>query len=82
MVTVPLDTQMAEGEVDAMLLAEYQLLCQCDAFKRAFDDHAISRAVTTIPGMFSFLCINNCSFILIIIIQISTLISRTRYLVG
>jgi hypothetical protein len=45
---------MAEGEVDAMLLAEYQLLCQCDAFKCAFDDLAISRAVTTIPRMFHY----------------------------
>jgi hypothetical protein len=51
-VTVPLDIQMAKGKVEAMLLAEYQLLCQCDAFKRAFDDHALSRAVTTIPRMF------------------------------
>jgi hypothetical protein len=78
-VTVPRDLQMAEGDVDTMLLAEYQLLCQCDAFKHAFDDLAVRRSVTTIPRMFSLLSIN---IFLIIFMQISTLISRTRYLVG
>lgn len=67
MVTVPLDIHMAEDEVEAMLLAEYQLLCQCDAFKHAFDDHALSRKVTTIPRMFPTLSqVSIINFILIL----------------
>lgn len=49
MLTQPMDESMRRSEVEAVLRVEYQLLCQCDDFKRQFDAHAKDSAVHTIP---------------------------------
>ena len=36
-------------QVEAVMKAEYQLLCQCDSFKTQFDAHVKESAVHTIP---------------------------------
>ena len=45
---------MSDEEVKTVLMAEYRLLCLCDAFKNAFDGLASSSGVTTIPSMSIF----------------------------
>jgi hypothetical protein len=47
--TQPEDESMRQSEVETVLRAEYRLLCQCDDFKKRFDDHANDSAVYTIP---------------------------------
>jgi hypothetical protein len=47
--TQPEDESMRRLEVEAVLRAEYRLLCLCDDFKKRFDDHAKDLAVNTIP---------------------------------
>lgn len=51
MITIPIDLQMADSDVREILEAEYKLLCQGDSFKIAFDAHAASKGVITIPSM-------------------------------
>jgi len=48
--TQPMDVTLRESEVEAVLRAEYRLLCQCDGFKQQFDAHAKKLGVHTIPG--------------------------------
>jgi hypothetical protein len=38
--TFPFDRNLPASEVRRNLEDEYKLLAQCDAFKKAFDDHA------------------------------------------
>jgi hypothetical protein len=47
--TQPMDEDMNMFQVEAVMRAEYQLLCQCDGFKTQFDAHAKESAVHTIP---------------------------------
>ena len=41
---------MSKTEVEAVLRAEYRLLCLCDDFKKRFDAHAKDLNVLTIPS--------------------------------
>jgi hypothetical protein len=45
-----MDEMLRKSEVEAVLRAEYRLLCQCDGFKQQFDAHAKKLGVHTIPG--------------------------------
>ena len=45
---------MPQTEVEAVLRAEYRLLCLCDDFKKQFDAHAKDLDVLTIPRKISY----------------------------
>jgi len=45
-----MDEILRKSEVEAVLRAEHQLLCQCDGFKQKFNAHAKELGVHTIPG--------------------------------
>ncbi|KAF5319799.1 hypothetical protein D9611_012893 [Ephemerocybe angulata] len=52
-ITQPLDPHLDEYEVQKILQAEAELLCECDGFKWHFDDHAKNEDVTLPPFYFN-----------------------------
>ena len=79
MLTQPMDESMRQSEVEAVLRVEYQLLCQCDDFKRQFDAHTKDSAVHTITMCFMFL-LQSCNLCLHLKCQDSTSTLKTLFL--
>ena len=50
MITISIDLQMADSDVQEILEAQCKLLCQSDSFKVAFGAHVESKDVVTIPS--------------------------------